>query len=82
MTMRGSITPKNMHRSQLLNPWGIHRNQNLRLAGVPGRLRIGHHHTNYDFAARISGTRSKIFLAVDANPLIVLLDQNRHGLHR
>ncbi len=23
-----------------------------------------------------------MFIAVDANPLIVLLDQNRHGLHR
>ena len=71
MTVRSVVLAEHVHGAEDLDPGRVHRHQDLRLALVRRCVRVGLHHHDHDLAARITGARDVVLLAVD-HPLVAV----------
>ena len=65
MAVRGVVVAKHVQHGLNLHARGVHGHQNLRLALVLGRIRVGDAHENHHLAARVASAGSPPLLAVD-----------------
>ncbi len=55
---------KDLHGAQVLNTWGVKRNQYLAVLTMAGTAGVGINHHNHNLAARVTGTRNPNLLAI------------------
>ncbi len=65
------VVAEDVHHLQHLHAFGLNRDEDLRLARVARRVRLGDAHHDHDLAARVTDARGPPFLAVE-HPLVSL----------
>ena len=65
MAMRRVVVAEDAHGADDLDARGVQGHENLRLAVVPRRAGVGHHHDDHDLATRVAGAGDVELLAVD-----------------